>query len=63
MSDVKLTDFTRDELKTLHIAIDMCMIHCGQTFNDKEKEALDLWRTQIMNASVAVKIKENIQSN
>jgi len=63
MNIPKLDEFTAEELKTVHIAIDMYMRQCAKVVTDNEREILNLWLTQIMNATVEVKMREKLHSN
>ena len=58
MNEVKLTDFTSEQLQTLLEAVALRLI-----FDVSNKENLELWRVQILNAIGFVKRREETNIN
>lgn len=63
MNDVKLTDFSADELQDLLTAVVMAKKIFKYTATPKENENLDLWQVQILNAISTVKMRDIPQQN
>lgn len=61
MKDVKLTDFSEEQLQKLLVAV--LAEQAMKTMFGKEDEDLQLWRVQILNAISTVKMREIHQSN
>lgn len=61
MNDVKLTDFTAEELKVLYVTIGMRLTMNG--VSDHDRDILQKFLTQIVYAGAMNKVKENITDN
>lgn len=66
MKDTKLTDFTSDELRCMHVTIGMYFEMCKQVGHEisvKDREILQLWQVQLMNAASHKAFEDKILSN
>lgn len=64
MDKVLLTDFTTDELRIAYIAIGSYLkLTWDITLSNAEREALELWKVQLLNAKEARKEIQKTLSN
>jgi hypothetical protein len=61
MNEVKLTDFTKEELKTAALAI--AIAQKDARYTAREKEIFALWETQLINAAAVVSLREQVTLN
>ena len=64
MNEIRLTDFTYDELQSLLAAIIRVEVYDGKMWNSAHNmDHLNTWKIQVISAASYVKRKENINSN
>lgn len=59
---INLTEYTVEELRTVYTALGSYLIF-SNVVTDKEREAIDQFRTKLVEAGALVRETENITSN